>query len=502
MNIQNLWSFIRDIGTQKTPRIVVVSTLLGVLLVWAIAVFLVLDKRQSLLEERRQVLGRVGSAVTSQVQQYFKVIQVFLDGVDHWCARNPDSDPRFDEDFARLLASFSTNVHHQIDIRLYDENGGIFFPPSKSDIPLGNLAQSDFFIAASTQKESGIFVGMPFLTPVMKRWVIPVSFPLHAKPHGISVISAVIPLHTFEELFETVRDKPNGSVTMLRRDGIVMARAPRMDGLAGKSIASGALISNLIKEKSRGSVLKVGDIDGKERLINYESMQDFPLITVVTADLDDILFPSYQYTAFAGVIALSLTLFMIIMAMQALRHLRLVADTHRKLSNEAATDALTGVANRRSLLRFAGNEVLRAQRYGRPLSLLMLDLDRFKEVNDHYGHQWGDEVLKQTAAVIQSLLRGADLLGRYGGEEFTVIMPETAEAEAATVAERIREKIGQISLDTGNGEIAVRVSIGVASLLPEETEVQSLINRADAALYSAKREGRDRVVSFADPHRL
>jgi len=499
MRISKLWPTTGERRAQRTAGLVIAATLLGILVVWAITVFLVLDKRQSLVEERRQVLGRVGSAETSQVHQYFKVIEVFLNGADHWSAKNPESDLRFDEDFARLLAAFSEITRQQIDIRLLDESGGVYFLPGKSDAPLHNLAQSDFFIAAAGQKEGKIFVGVPFLTPVLKRWVIPVSFPLRAKPHGISVIVAVITLKTFAELFETARDKPNGSITLLRRDGTVMARSPQVEGMLGKSIAAGALISNLIKEKSRGDIVKVGDIDGRSRLLNYESMPDFPLITVVTADMDDILLPSSQYAAYAGLVALALTLLMLTLAVQALLHLRLVADTHMKLSSEAATDVLTGVANRRSLLRFAGNETLRAQRYGRPLSLLMLDLDRFKEVNDRFGHQWGDEVLKQAAAVIQSVLRGTDLLGRYGGEEFAVMMPETSAEEAASVAERIREKISQIMLDTGNDKISVRVSIGVATLSPEELEVQSLINRADAALYSAKREGRDRVVCAPDP---
>lgn len=500
MRISKLWPTIGERRARRTAGLVIAATLLGILVVWAISVFLVLDKRQALLEERRQVLGRVGSAVTSQVQQYFKVIEVFLSSADQWSAKNPASDLRFDEDFARMLAAFQAITRQQIDIRLYDEGGGVFFPPAKSDEPLHNLAQSDFFIAASGQKEGKVFVGVPLLTPVMKRWVIPVSFPLSAKPHGISVIAAVITLKTFAELFDVARDKPNGSIALIRRDGTVMARSPQVEAMIGKSIAAGALISNLVKEKPRGDVVKVSDIDGRARLLSYESMQDYPLITVVTADMEDILFPSYEYASYAGLVALALTLFMLAMAMQALVHLRLVADTHLKLSAEAATDALTGVANRRSLLRFAANETLRAQRYGRPLSLLMLDLDRFKEVNDRYGHQWGDEVLKQAATVIQSVLRGTDLLGRYGGEEFAVMMPETSAEEAAGVAERIREKISQILLDTGNDKIAIRVSIGVATLSPEELDVQSLINRADAALYSAKREGRDRVVCAPAPH--
>jgi len=498
MRISTLWPTTGRRRAKKTGAVVIGSTLIGILAAWSIAAFLVLDKRQTLIEEKRQILGKVSSAITLQVQHYFKVIEIFLDGTDHWSAKNPDSDLRVDEDFARMLAAFREKTRRQIDIRLYDENGGIYFPTEKSDAPRGNQAQSDFFKAAATQQDEKAFVGVPFLSPVLKRWMIPISMPLRAKPHGIAVIAGIVTLQTLDDLFESIRDKPNGSIALVRQDGTLMARTPQVESMIGKSIAAGALIGTLIKERSRGDVIKRSDIDGRERLLSYESMPDYPLIAVVTADMEDILLPSYAYTTYACMVALALTLFMIAIAIQALTYLRLVEETHLKLANEAATDSLTNVANRRSLLRFAGSEVLRAQRYGRPLSLLMLDLDRFKEVNDQFGHLWGDEVLKQTATAIQSVLRNTDFLGRYGGEEFAVIMPETVTAEAASVAERIRERVGQILIDTGNDKIGMSVSVGVASLAPEDPDVQALINRADAALYSAKREGRNCVVCAPD----
>lgn len=495
MNLINLWRGIGDGRQRRNAWIVVALTILGILVVWAITVFLIVDKRESLLEEKRKVLGRLGSAVTAQVHQHFRSIEVFLSGADHWFEKNPESDPRLDEEFNRWIASFYKSTQDQIDIRLYSDTGDVFFPLVKSAVPVANLAQSDFFLASNNQQEDSLFIGAPFVTPALKRQVVPVSFPLHAKPHGISVISAVITLKTFEDLFEAARDKPNGSIALLRRDGTVLARSPRIEGMIGKSIAGGALISTLVKARGSGSVVKVSDIDGKSRLLSYESMQEYPLIAVMSADMDDVLAPSYDYASLAGLIAFSLSLFMIAMAIQALSYLHLVADTHNKLAAEASTDTLTGIANRRYLMRYATNEILRAQRYSRPLSLLMLDLDRFKEVNDRYGHSWGDEVLKAAAAATQTVLRSTDLLGRYGGEEFAVLMPETTTEEAVNVAERIREAVSAILLDTGNGEITIRVSIGVASLSATEADLHSLIDRADAALYSAKRGGRDRVVS-------
>lgn len=499
MRISILWPTMGRRRAKKTAALVLASVLLGILAVWSITVFLVLDKRQSLVEERRQVLGRVNGVVSLQVQNYFKVIEVFLGNADQWSAKNPESDLRLDDDFAHMLAAFRERTKQQIDIRLYDENGGIYYPQSKSDAPLGNVAQNDFFLAASAQKEGGIFIGAPFLTPVLKRWVVPISLPLRSKPHGMAVIAGIVSLHTFGELFENTRDKPNGSITLLRQDGTLMARAPLLENMIGKSIPTGSLISTLIKEKPRGDIIAAGDAESGESLLSYAAIQDYPMVTVVAADMEDILLPSREYAAYACLVALTLTLLMIVVAIQALTHLRLVEENHVKILSEAPTDALTNVANRRSLLRFAGNEVVRAQRYERPLSLLMLDLDRFREVNDQFGSQWGDEILKQVAMAIQGILRGTDFLGRYGGEEFAVIMPETSTAEAASLAQRIREGVGQILLDTGNDKISIKVSIGVATLAPEDPDAQALINRSEAAVYSAKRAGRNCVVCAPDP---
>lgn len=157
----------------------------------------------------------------------------------------------------------------------------------------------------------------------------------------------------------------------------------------------------------------------------------------------------------------------------------------------AKTDGLTGLLNRCTLFETATQEFSRAQRYNRSLSVLMLDIGHFKSVNDTYGHQVGDSVIKRVADVLKATLREADFVGRYGGEEFAVILPETGLQQAAEVAERIRLKINQQSILTELGNLQFTVSLGVAAFQVGIGTIDKVFEQADKALYQAKSNGRN-----------
>jgi diguanylate cyclase (GGDEF)-like protein/PAS domain S-box-containing protein len=159
----------------------------------------------------------------------------------------------------------------------------------------------------------------------------------------------------------------------------------------------------------------------------------------------------------------------------------------------ATTDPLTGVANRRRFLEQLGMELDRARRFGDPASLLMLDLDHFKGVNDAHGHAAGDAVLQHLADLSRLCLRRIDLFGRLGGEEFAILLPGTDRAGAELFAERFRQKLEDTPAQTGKGVIPVTVSIGIAEFGPEDPDPDAVLARADAALYRAKQAGRNRV---------
>ncbi len=164
----------------------------------------------------------------------------------------------------------------------------------------------------------------------------------------------------------------------------------------------------------------------------------------------------------------------------------------------ASTDGLTGLNCRRRWLELATAEIARYRRYDRPFSVLMLDLDWFKHINDTFGHNAGDEGLRRFATLLRECSRASDVLGRIGGEEFTILLPDTSMADAEQVANRIVERCREIVVAAPAGDAKFSCSIGVAEVSPTDDAIEGLLRRADAALYEAKRCGRDRVKTVQD----
>lgn len=167
----------------------------------------------------------------------------------------------------------------------------------------------------------------------------------------------------------------------------------------------------------------------------------------------------------------------------------------REIMRLAMTDSLTRIPNRRALMEWAEHAL--ARRSGSPLALLMIDVDHFKPINDTYGHPTGDEVLRRIAELLEGRLRGYDFIGRYGGEEFCVVAPDTGREGAMALAESLRAIIDATPFTAAGKEIAISVSIGVA-LCPSNAkyELKEVLAESDAALYAAKQAGRNRVVCF------
>lgn len=167
----------------------------------------------------------------------------------------------------------------------------------------------------------------------------------------------------------------------------------------------------------------------------------------------------------------------------------------QELTRQAQSDYLTGFTNRRHFIKLSETEIARTTRYGRPMSLLMLDIDHFKEINDSHGHHAGDTALQMFATFCQEALREIDIIGRLGGEEFAVILPETDGDDAYEVAERLCQFIASQTINTDTGaSVRLTVSIGLTTLsVGGEANIDSLLKQADEALYRAKYSGRNRV---------
>ncbi len=190
---------------------------------------------------------------------------------------------------------------------------------------------------------------------------------------------------------------------------------------------------------------------------------------------------------------------MIWLASSQIKEHRALRRNELLLARMAITDPLTGVYNRRYLAEAGPSEFNRAARYQRNLSCIVLDIDLFKRINDKYGHLAGDHALRQMAGIIRNNCRKIDTPIRSGGEEFILLLPESAEDDAVELAERIRLKVAATVIGFEECSFQLTASFGISSLRKEDKKIDDLITRADAALYQAKESGRDATVIYGMP---
>jgi len=176
-----------------------------------------------------------------------------------------------------------------------------------------------------------------------------------------------------------------------------------------------------------------------------------------------------------------------------------IEQFNRRLEHLSITDGLTGLYNHKYFQDVLARELKRAERYGRPLSLVIFDIDNFKSYNDTYGHARGDEVIQKIAEILQEETRVVDLAARYGGEEFVLVLPETEAREARVVAEKVRKLVESHSFWAGEERrIKISLSAGVSEATEYPMDKETLIEQADRAMYQAKKKGKNKVSVFAD----
>lgn len=247
--------------------------------------------------------------------------------------------------------------------------------------------------------------------------------------------------------------------------------------------------------------IQMPEKSGMEWLAEIVEKQTAPVVMLTGAGGEEIAVQSLQEGAVGYLAKSSLSKENLVKtidsALAKWRQIQQAKADQEKLERLANLDSLTGLYNRRVILDRLNERIKYVRRYGEELSLIMLDIDHFKKVNDQYGHLIGDGVLEGIAVLVQRNIRDTDVVGRYGGEEFIIILLKTGLSSALGVAERIRKAIQGAEMKDSEGNVfSVTVSEGVSSYKPAEDE-RSLISRADDALYRAKENGRNRVEASA-----
>jgi diguanylate cyclase (GGDEF)-like protein len=283
------------------------------------------------------------------------------------------------------------------------------------------------------------------------------------------------------------------SLTLMRTDGTVLMRTPFNIDSIGANFSTSTIFEKFPKSSS-GWYESIAVSDGLKRLFAYQQISEQPLLMTNGLSVDAI-YVGWKHDAWLiGSLTLLLCGINVALVVFLARELRRRGRAEQQLAILATTDALTGLCNRRGFDEAIGREWSRCERSREPVALLLIDVDHFKAYNDEYGHQLGDQVLSMIARrIAASVQRPCDVSARYGGEEFAVLLPGESVTGALHVAEQIRADVLSLRSSEAGGDVVPTVSIGAASMLAGAGSPCDLIRFADAALYDAKRKGRNRI---------
>ncbi|MCU1725859.1 diguanylate cyclase [Pseudomonas sp. 7P_10.2_Bac1] len=362
-----------------------------------------------------------------------------------------------------------------------------------------NALQQPWFTAHQHTAVDDLYISHPQLANAdSNEWIILLSRRLPS-PDGAfaGVVVGQLKMSYFQNLFRGLDIGPSGNISLLDTDGTLMMQYPATSKIAaGQDLSQAPNFKRFLNERY-GGFIAMSAIYHHERLYNFAQVHDLPMIVVVAVAASSI-FSNWQHTALLiGSVTLLLCLGLSWLTWLLLRELSLRHLAERDLATLASTDPLTGLANRRTLDRTLDLEWRRAQRSGCPLSLVMIDIDHFKAFNDDYGHQAGDEALRQVAQAIEAhVRRPGDLAARYGGEEFAVVLSETEAAGTRVLCEKIRLAVEQMpAVLPDHKKLTISLGSCTRYAKPGETP-DALLSVADKALYQAKNTGRNRVVNI------
>ncbi len=478
-----------------------------------VSAFMLLELRRNAWEQALQSSSNLIAAVAQDISRSIELYDLSLHAVIDGLARD-DLQQVSPELQQLILFDRAATSRHLGGIRVLDERGAVIRDSEPAILRQGSNAGYEHFLVHVGRPSDGLHISAPFRNFASGEDEIALSRRLsHPDGSFAGVVVGTLKSSYLRSLFERFGLGPNGSINLFRRDGTLLMRAPYVPEQIGRSLAGSRVFQRYLTA-SAGVFTGASSLDGVDRVYNFAHIEGLPLILSVALSVDDILADWRARALVIGGVLLALSFALAVFGLLLAGELRRrgrseaqLASANAELSRLASTDGLTHLANRRRFDEGLAQEWRRAAREETPLSLLLLDVDRFKRFNDQYGHQAGDDCLRAIAAAVgRPPCRPGDLIARYGGEEFAVLLPGTDAAGAGEVAERVRVAVEALRRPhAGNAECGgiVTVSIGIGTALPSldagAAGSEALVVASDQALYAAKRDGRNRVATQPRP---
>ncbi|MFO7576777.1 MAG: sensor domain-containing diguanylate cyclase, partial [Pelovirga sp.] len=449
-------------------------------------------QKKLVFHEAEQHMGNLAGSVEMDLKRaLFGIDQVFV-GLENYLQLSRPLYAAQSPEVRKVLDDLVRHNEYLVGLNVIDATGTVIHANGHFVRP--NLSERNFFAVHKTHPPDGLYISPPQQSQIIPgQWNTAISKGLHHPDGSLDmVIGGIVDLNYFFHTYRALFSDPDTSLTILSPDGLTYARIPDHDRFVGQPAPEADL------HAAGGAQQGVRSLDkttGETELVVMRQLEGFPLIVRVCRAEKAILQP-WQDTArnlyLLGAL-LSLSLLFFILRARAAEQQKMA--TMQQLQIQSSVDPLTGLANRRHFLDAAQMEIKKAGRYGQPVSLIMVDLDHFKGVNDTFGHPIGDLVLQECARLLKGSCRETDLVGRFGGEEFLLLLPATDLQGALAIAEKIRALIADHRFSFPQCEVQITASLGVAQWHNRETSIDGALQRADSALYGVKTMGRNAVKS-------
>jgi len=396
------------------------------------------------------------------------------------------------------LAGFKKNFPEVNGYYIFDAAGQMLSSSEPNDQPI-NISDREHFQALRDNPNKALVFSDVLISRTNGRPMMVVARSIrNHRGQFIGITSATIDLDHFQTLFNSIRVGSTGSITLMRKDNQkLVLRYPSNPSDYNKEFIS-KQAQRILKGERAGVERYISQVDNVFRIGSFRALTDYPFFVNV-AFAETSALAQWRSMAFRSIIGTSVFIVaLIFLQIRLWRTENLRRNAIKKLDRAAQIDELTNLPNRRNFMMKAEDELSRTTRNGGCLTVLMIDIDKFKNINDTYGHESGDVVLRKFGELCQVSMRTYDIVGRIGGEEFALLLPNTNLALGVEVAERIRRNIESASIKTTDGQIIhFTVSIGVSALTRDNTSIDILLNHSDKAMYEAKHSGRNRVHVFS-----
>jgi diguanylate cyclase (GGDEF)-like protein len=490
-------------GKRSRPEIILIfGSALAVIAIVAIVTSLLIRERASARDFAARSASNIVQLIDADVQRNTELYDTSLQGmISAW--QRPEVRNLTPPMRQLVLFDRSTAAPYKGQLLLLDKNGDTLADSLSVKPRTINLADRAHFRAHRDNPNLDLLISDPFkLHSGYRDWCISFSRRM-SSPDGEfqGIASGAMRLVYFKELFKSLNIGRDSNVNLINTHGFLLARQPDtgIKNLIGEDFSQKPNFKRFLQEGT-GTFVSTSTLDNKERMYTFSKVGSLPLIVVVGQSLEEVyaiwLRNAWLVGGATGILCFGILWLTLLLG----RELSLRQKAEYELAELAATDGLTGLANRRRLDQVIKAEWARGLRSGKPMSLLMIDVDHFKAFNDRHGHHGGDEALRKVATAIQQRIRRpSDLAARYGGEEFSVVLAETPLNGAIVIAEAIRATIEALPRFASDDQ-PITVSIGIASQLSQPGDtLGDLISVADRALYQAKRKGRNRVECGVSP---